>query len=117
MNVYQMLQHCRLFEEMIFSKKKYKQALIGRIFGKMALRNVLKDEKPLRHNTPTLPELRVKNEGDIATEKTKWIALIEEYANLENTNFVHPFFGKMTRDQIGWLAYKHSDHHLRQFNG
>jgi hypothetical protein len=117
MNVYQMLKHCRLFEEMIFSNKKYKQAFIGRIFGKMALRNVLKDEKPLRHNTPTLPVLRVKNEGDIATEKMKWIALIEEYANLKNAGFVHPFFGKMTRDQIGWLAYKHSDHHLRQFNG
>jgi hypothetical protein len=116
MNVYQMLKHCRLWEEMIFGGKKYKQVFIGRIFGKTALRNLLKDEKPLPHNTPTIPELRVKENGEIAPEKKKWIALIGEYANMQNPDFVHPFFGRMNRDQIGWLAYKHSDHHLRQFN-
>lgn len=31
-------------------------------------------------------------------------------------DFMHPFFGKITREQIGYLAYKHDDHHLRQFN-
>jgi len=29
---------------------------------------------------------------------------------------MHPFFGKMTKEQVGYLAYKHTDHHLWQFN-
>ena len=35
MNVYQMLKHCTLWQEMILGKKKYKQPFIGRLFGKM----------------------------------------------------------------------------------
>jgi hypothetical protein len=116
MTVYQMIKHCRLWEEMISGNKKYKQAFIGRLFGKLALKSVLKDDSPLRRNTPTISELRVSDEGDILSEKRKWIALIEENSNYSNPGFVHPFFGKMTKEQIGYIAYKHTDHHLRQFN-
>jgi len=117
MTIYQMLKHCTLWEEWIAANKKYKQQFIGRLFGKMALKNVLKDEAPLRRNTPTLPEFKIKEvAGDIAAEKAKWITLIEGYANFSKPDFVHTFFGKMTKEQIGYLAYKHTDHHLRQFN-
>jgi hypothetical protein len=116
MNVYQMVKHCAAFEEMALGKKKYKRKFIGYLFGKMALRNVMKDEKPLARNTPTLPELIIKENGNISDQKANWIALIEEYAHFSNHNFVHPFFGKMTKEQIGYMAYKHTDHHLRQFN-
>jgi len=40
---------------------------------------------------------------------------IEQYADYNNPKFIHPFFGPMTKEQIGFFAYKHSDHHLRQF--
>jgi hypothetical protein len=117
MNVYQMIEHCIRWEEMQSGKIVCKQAFIGRLFGKMALKSMLKDESPLRRNTPTSPELRVlETEGDVPAEKAKWIALIEANANASNPGFVHPFFGKMTKDEIGYLAYKHIDHHLRQFN-
>ena len=116
MNVYQMLKHCTLWEEWIASNKKHKQQFIGRLFGKMALKNVLKDDAPLRRNTPTLSELRIKDNGDVESEKKKWIALIEQNAHFSNPDFVHSFFGKMTKEQVGQMAYKHTDHHLRQFN-
>lgn len=117
MSVYQMLKHCTLWEEMIQGKQKYKRVLMGRIFGRMALKTVLKDEAPLRHSTPTLPELIIKEkDGDISAQKKDWISRIEEYANFSNTDFIHVFFGKMTKEQIGQMAYKHTDHHLRQFN-
>jgi len=116
MNISQMLKHCTLWEEWIASNKKHKQQFIGRLFGKMALKNVLKDDAPLRRNTPTLPELRIKDNGDVESEKKKWIALIEQNAHFSNPEFVHSFFGKMTKEQIGQMAYKHTDHHLRQFN-
>ena len=117
MNVYQMLKHCTLWDEWMQSGRTNKQAFIGKLFGKMALKNVLKDDSPLRHSTPTLPELIIKeSSGDIAAEKTKWIALIGQYAGYSAPTFMHTFFGKMTREQVGLMAYKHADHHLRQFN-
>ena len=118
MNTYQMLKHCTLFEEWILGKNspKYRQVLIGRIFGKMALKDFISDEKPLKRNIGTLNSLKVsQSEGDVAVEKIKWIALIEEFDNFSNPSFIHTFFGKLTRQQIGYLDYKHTDHHLRQF--
>jgi Protein of unknown function (DUF1569) len=119
MNVYQMLKHCTTWEEWILGKNNpsYKQAFIGRIFGKMALKDMVKNENPLRRNVPTTAQFKVKEKaGDIEIEKKKWISLIEEYENYSNPDFIHDFFGKMTREQISILAYKHTDHHLRQFN-
>jgi hypothetical protein len=119
MNIYQMLKHCTLWEEWMSGKNqpKYKQAFIGRVFGKMALRSVLKDEAPLRRNTPTTPDLIIKEKtGDIASEKLKWVSSIEAYEHYSNPGFIHDFFGKMTVEQIGYFVYKHTDHHLRQFN-
>jgi len=117
MNIYQVLKHCRLWEEMIAGKIKCKRVFIGRLFGKLALKNTLKDASPMMKNAVTSPELRVKeSNGDIISEKATWIALIEGHEHFSNPGFVHPFFGKMTKEQVGFFAYKHIDHHLRQFN-
>ncbi|HVW13436.1 MAG TPA: DUF1569 domain-containing protein [Mucilaginibacter sp.] len=116
MTVDQMIKHCTLYEEMATGKIEYKRAFIGRLFGKIALKQVLKDEAPLARNTPTLPELRIKESGDFSSEKAKWISLVGEYEHFTNTGFIHPFFGEMTKEQIGYMSYKHTDHHLRQFN-
>ena len=119
MNVYQMLKHCTLYFEWILGKNKpvYKQVFIGRLFGKMALKDFIKDEKPVKKNTGTLNNLKVTQaSGDIESEKLKLIELIKEAGNYSNPAFIHTFFGKMTNEQIGYLNYKHIDHHLRQFN-
>ena len=117
MNVYQMLKHCRLWEEWIQSDKKNKRAFVGLLFGRIALKSVMKDESPLIRNSPSIPELIIKEQsGNIASEKKKWITLIEQYPHYSDAGFVHTFFGKMTKEQVGYMAYKHTDHHLRQFN-
>lgn len=115
MTLYQMLRHCILWDEMVEGKKKYKQVFLGKLFGKMVLKKVLKNDAPLRKNTPTLPALKIVGSGDIALEKSNWIAHIQQYAQFSNTNLVHPFFGKMSKEEIGYMVYKHADHHLRQF--
>ena len=116
MNVSQMLKHCTEFEEMSLGKKKYKQSFIGKLFGRMALKDMLKDE-PVKKNLPTVPSFKIKESNfDVATEKQKWIDLVKEYEHYSNNDFVHPFFGKIMKEQIGYLAYKHSNHHLLQFN-
>jgi hypothetical protein len=116
MTPYQMLKHCTLWEEMISGEKKYKRMFLGRLFGKMALKGMIKDDKPVRHNMPTVPGFGITDHGDFSSEKNKWIGMVKEHSHFSNNDFVHPFFGKMTKEQIGLLAYKHSDHHLRQFN-
>ena len=117
MNIYQMLRHCTRYEEMVSGKVQYKRAFLGLLFGKMALKDFVKDDSPLKRNMPTIAGLKVKeNDCDFVSERGKWIALIEEYSHFSNPGFVHSFFGKLTTQQIGQLAYKHADHHLRQFN-
>jgi hypothetical protein len=89
---------------------------VGRIFGSMGLKGVLKDEQPLGKNSPTAPELKVTEmEGDFAAERSAYTQRIEELGKSTVQEFIHPFFGVMTKEQVGYFAYKHIDHHLRQF--
>ena len=116
MNVYQVIKHCALADEMLLGRRKYERSFLGRVLGQWALKGMLKDDKPLRKNSPTSPDFKViETEGDVPGEKLKWIELIEAYETYNNEEFVHWFFGKMTKEQVGYFAYKHADHHLRQF--
>jgi uncharacterized damage-inducible protein DinB len=116
MNVYQMLKHCVLCEELYLGKRTEKRAFMGRIFGKIGLRNILREDKPFPKSAPTSASFKVVEQtGDIESEKQRWIDLLEQYSNY-STDFTHWFFGKMTKEQVGQFVYKHDDHHLRQFN-
>ncbi|MES2005247.1 MAG: DUF1569 domain-containing protein [Bacteroidota bacterium] len=119
MSLCQMLKHCIEWEEMILRNKRYKRVFIGRIFGRKFLQKELQEGHPIRKNNPTIPELIIKEtSGNILTAKKEWCALLREYAtySFPDNSFVHPFFGRMTKEQIGYFAYKHMDHHLKQFN-
>lgn len=117
MNLAQMLMHCTKWDEMALGKKKYRQTFLGILFGKMALKDFVKDEMPLKKNVPTVASFKIKEtDGNIEILKSKWIELIVEYQYFNNQNIFHPFFGKLTAEQLGLLAFKHTDHHLRQFN-
>jgi hypothetical protein len=118
MNVFQMLKHNTYWNGWILGAEDhiYKQAFMGKIFGKIALKRMIKDEKPFDINIPTSDQFKVKElKGDLDSERSKWIGLINEYENYNNPTFIHDFFGKMTKEQIGILVYKHTDHHLKQF--
>ncbi|HEX2533447.1 MAG TPA: hypothetical protein VHK69_06915, partial [Chitinophagaceae bacterium] len=51
----QMVRHCILFDELMLGRKPGRQTLVGRIFGKVVLRGMLRDERPLQRNLPTAP--------------------------------------------------------------
>ena len=119
MSVYQMAKHCTIWNEWVLGKKDfvYKQDFFGKIFGKMVLKSNTKDDKPISKNMPAGKAFTVKEmEDDLKTQKSIWTEQILTYENFSNDCFVHDFFGKMTKEQIGIFAYKHNDHHLRQFN-
>ncbi len=116
MNVYQKMKHCTKWDDMTLGKIRVKKMFLGRIFGRIALKNVLKNEVPLGKNSPSASELIIKEkDGDFALQKAEWIKRIGEYEYFDNRNFIHPFFGAMTKEQVGQFVYKHHDHHLRQF--
>jgi hypothetical protein len=119
MNIYQMTKHCVIWNDWILGKNQtvYVQEFLGRIFGKMALKSTVGNDKPMKKNMPAGRAFTIKEkEGDLELQKTIWMKQIAEYEYFSNPNFIHDFFGKMKTDEIGILAYKHFDHHLRQFN-
>jgi hypothetical protein len=115
MNVYEMLKHCILWEQMLLGKKQYRQSFLGRLFGKVALKNILKDER-MKPNLPTVPSFKTRGNGDVSAAKAEWINLLAEHDGHTSSGILHPFFGQLTAEQAGHIAYKHIDHHLRQFN-
>ncbi len=118
MNVYQMLKHCTENELMMLEEQSLYRRFMGRLFGKLVLKSIVKNEKGLQKNTPTHPDLIIKGNGDVEKQKQLWIAALEKYPTKKSNshrNFIHPFFGKMTREEVDILAYKHIEHHLTQF--
>lgn len=115
MSAYQMIIHCSRWEEMLLGRKKYKQSFLGKLVGRFALKDMLKDE-PVKHNLPTVPSFKVQGSGDLEQVKNYWISLLRAHALQQPEGFIHPFFGLLTSDQAGHMGYKHADHHLRQFN-
>lgn len=117
MNVRQMVVHCRLWEELSLGKTPYKREFLGLIIGKLVKKSFFKSDKPMDKNVPAGP-IAIKGpvHSDFAADKKKWINLIEEYGLLTDHSIIHPFFGKLTKEEVGLFAFKHSDHHLRQFN-
>lgn len=115
MTPYQMVKHCSLSEELYLGNKKYKRVLLGRIFGKIALKNILKEGAPFPRNAKTKQDFLVTGNGNLEAEKTKLISLLHEYETFSLPFVEHWFFGKMSKDQLGALSYKHLDHHLQQF--
>lgn len=119
MTIYQMTKHNSIWNDWVLGKKYfvYKQDFLGKLFGGMALKSNTKDDKPIGKNMPAGKAFIVKERtGDIKNEILTWTTQINAYENFSNDSFIHDFFGKMTKEQIGIFAYKHNDHHLRQFN-
>jgi hypothetical protein len=82
----------------------------------MFLKKVLANDKAFGRNSPTSDQMKFDSKAiDVERQKQEWIKRINAYAEIKNLEIVHPFFGPMKKEQIGQLAYKHADHHLRQF--
>lgn len=117
MNVYQMTRHCAIWSEWVLGKNNptYKQGFLGKVFGKTALKNNTKNDAPMKKNIPAGVFKVKSDDGNLEMQKKIWKDLITDYVNFSNPGFIHDFFGKMTKEEIGIFSYKHFDHHLRQF--
>lgn len=117
MNVYQMTRHCTIWDDWVqgIQHPPYQQIFLGKIFGRAALKRDTKDARPLPKGVPTGKYFTVKENGDVENQKRTWASRVASWGSYSNPAFIHDFYGKMTEEQIGVFAYKHYDHHLRQF--
>jgi hypothetical protein len=114
----QAMAHCSVVMEWAVGDKDEPRMFLGRIFGPLVKRQVVKDDKPLARNTPTAKSLVVADERDLAKECQRLSALVERFCAGGPpgcTKNPHTFFGQMTPEEWATIMYKHVDHHLRQF--
>lgn len=116
MNAAQMMAHCQAPFQVYFGEMKMKRALMGYLFGRMAKKKLL-GPQPWARNLPTAPQFKIVDEREFSDEKQKLVDYINRFANegYTITSTVHPFFGKMSSQEWATLAYRHLDHHLKQF--
>jgi hypothetical protein len=73
---------------------------------------------PMPKNVPTARELKLRVPGDWDVEIERLREALWHFAGQRTrTDWpLHPIFGRMSARAYGVLAYKHIDHHLRQFD-
>jgi len=118
MNAAQMLAHCALSMEWAVGDRMPPRMFLGRIIGGIVKPMVLKDDAPMKRNSPTSKDLVVQDERDLGRERERLCGLIDRFGAAGPkgcTTHPHSFFGRMKPDEWAILMYKHLDHHLRQF--
>jgi len=117
MTVAQMLAHCQVPIECALGDRQQKQSLLGKLFGPIAKKQMLKDT-PFKKNLPTDASFVVKDQRTFEKEKQSLKTLIQRLSTANTALIVqrpHPFFGKLTAEELGKLTWKHLNHHLQQF--
>jgi hypothetical protein len=81
---------------------------------------VFGNDKPMRRNSPSAPELFTADPAqcDFERERDQLNRAIDRFASMGAaccSRHPHPFFGPLKPDQWAILMYKHLDHHLLQF--
>jgi hypothetical protein len=115
----QALAHCSGGIEMALGDMHPPRKFIGRILGPIIKPLALRNDDPMRKNSPTIDELIQHGDRDLEAEKSRLLALLDRFTTTGPTTYTthpHAFFGPLTPNQWSILMYKHVDHHLRQFN-
>ena len=118
MSVAQAAAHCADALEVACGDRTPPRMVIGRLLGWVIKPMVLRDDKPMRPNSPTTPDLVVADTRDFEKERGRLRAQVDRFVSggpAGVTRHPHPFFGALTPQEFAILQYKHLDHHLRQF--
>lgn len=114
MSVAQMLAHTILPLELALTNPKPPRQFLGKILGGI-VKIVLLSKGPFKKNAPVPKAFKIDTPQDFDLQRERLITTINRFQKGSITDFVHPFVGKMTEDEWGWLQYKHLNHHLEQF--
>jgi hypothetical protein len=115
----QAVAHCSLSLQMALGELQPPRKFIGLILGPIIKPLALKNDAPMRRNSPTVDCLLIGSGSDFEAERERLQTLLDRFTTTGPTactTHPHAFFGKLTPGQWSILMYKHLDHHLRQFN-
>jgi len=118
MNAAQMLAHCNVTYELIYTNKHPKPGVMARLMLKLFVKGVVVSEKPYKQNSPTAPAFHIKLQRNFGAEKQNLIAYIRRVQQEGEDSFdgrVSHSFGKLSKSEWNIMFYKHLDHHLTQF--
>ena len=115
MDVAQMLAHLQQPLEVALGIRTIKGSFFMNLIRPL-FKKTLWDEKPWKKGIPTDPTyITTAEPKDFHQEKAKLLDLIHQFNESALSDKKHPVFGFMTKEQWSKSAWKHIDHHLKQF--
>ncbi|EPR66888.1 DUF1569 domain-containing protein [Cyclobacterium qasimii] len=118
MNISEMLAHCNVSYELVYSQKHPKPNFFMKAIMKTFVKKIVTSETPYKRNSQTAPAFIIKDSRDFKTEKNRLIDYINKTQQLGESSFDNKeshSFGKLNVNEWNNLFYKHLDHHLTQF--
>ncbi len=118
MNVGQMLAHCNVTYEMVYTDKHPKPGSLKKFMLKTFVKNIVVSDKPYAKNGRTAPEFIMTDAKDFESEKQRLVNHLAKTKELGEAHFdgrESHSFGKLSKQEWNNMFYKHLDHHLTQF--
>ncbi len=118
MQVSQMLAHCNVTYDMLFTDKYPSPNFFVKALLKLFVKPTVVGEKPYKKQSQTAPAFLIKDERNFEIEKQKLLANISKTVDLGESHFegkASNSFGNLSSKEWNNLLYKHLDHHLSQF--
>lgn len=118
MNPAQMLAHCNVTYEMVYTDKHQKPKGFKKFLLKTFVKKIVVSEKPYTKNGRTAPEFIISDQKELDGEKNRLIEYLNKTQELGAQHFENKeshSFGKLTSNEWNNMFYKHLDHHLSQF--
>lgn len=119
MDVAQMLAHCNVAYEMVYTDKHAKPNFFKKMILKAFVKQTVVGLKPYPKNGRTAPQFLMTTEKDFENEKKALINYLIKTQNVGEDYFKDKeshSFGKLKITEWNTLFYKHLNHHLKQFN-
>ena len=118
MSVSQMLTHCCVTYEMVYTDKYPRPNRLTRLILRKFIKNSVVSEKAYPKNGKTATAFIIKKDPVFDTEKARLIAFIKQTQASGAAAFEgrdSHSFGRLTAKEWNVLFYKHLAHHLTQF--
>lgn len=119
MTVSQMLAHCNVTYEMVYTEKHPKPNAFIKLLLRLFVKDTVVSEKPYKKNGKTASQFLITDDKNFQNEKERLIFYINKTQALGSDYFEGKeshSFGKLTKNEWNNMFYKHLNHHLTQFN-
>lgn len=118
MSVSQMLAHCSVSYEMVYTDKHAKPNAFVKTMLKLFVKKAVVNEKPYPKNGKTAPQFIITDARAFEVEKKRLVDYILKTQELGEDYFEGKeshSFGKLTAKEWNNSFHKHLEHHLTQF--